>query len=66
MNGDIMRKLPFIACFSFLLGNTKVPDNRNRAINKTYTHNDMDSMLREMTGKSKAEKAKIIKKYGRM
>ncbi|MBR1373457.1 hypothetical protein IJ556_03290 [bacterium] len=32
---------------------------------KTYGHNDIDNMLREMTGKSKAEKRRILKKYGK-
>ena len=30
-----------------------------------YTNNDMDNMLREMTGKSKKECRRILKKYGR-
>lgn len=31
----------------------------------TYTSNNTDSMLREMTGKSRAEKRRILRKYGR-
>ena len=30
-----------------------------------YTTNDTENLLREMTGKSKAEKRSIIKRYGR-
>lgn len=30
-----------------------------------YKGGDIDNMLREMTGKSKAEKRKILKRYGR-
>ena len=32
---------------------------------KHYTHNDMENMLIEMTGKSKRECRKILKRYGR-
>lgn len=30
-----------------------------------YTNNDMDNMLKDMTGKSKKECQKILKRYGR-
>ena len=30
-----------------------------------YTNNDMDNMLKDMTGKSKKECRKILKRYGR-
>ena len=32
---------------------------------KRYTNNDMENMLIEMTGKSKKECKKILRKYGR-
>ena len=32
---------------------------------KHYTHNDTENMLIEMTGKSKRECRKILKRYGR-
>lgn len=32
---------------------------------KRYTHNDTENMLIEMTGKSKRECRKILKRYGR-
>lgn len=39
--------------------------HKERDKQKTYTYTDMNNMLREMTGKSKAERRKIMKRYGR-
>ena len=42
-----------------------VAEHAGRDRGKTYHHNDMENLLREMTGKSKVEKRSIVKRYGR-
>lgn len=42
-----------------------IAGHKERDKQKTYTYTDMNNMLREMTGKSKAERRKIMKRYGR-
>lgn len=37
----------------------------NKSHPKKYTHNDMENMLVEMTGKSKRECHQILKRHGR-
>ena len=60
-----MKRLPFIAAFAALFNPIEITDNRTLTRGKTYTSSDMESMLREMTGKSKKEARKKKKKYGR-
>lgn len=58
-----MKKLRFIGVFTALLNAIEIPDNQTKK-SITYSSTDIDKMLREMTGKSKLEKRKILKKYG--
>lgn len=56
--------MPLLICLGILAAvGISGAINSDRGYN--YTSNDMDSMLREMTGKSKAEKRRILRKYGR-
>ncbi|MBQ9673190.1 MAG: hypothetical protein IJV39_01015 [Ruminococcus sp.] len=53
----------FVLCVAVVFGVAK--HYSEKPVNKTYTPKDMDNMLKELTGKSKAEKRKILKKYRR-
>lgn len=59
-----MKRLPFFAAFTALFNAIEIPDNIPMK-GKTYTSSDMERMIKEMTGKSRSEKRKIVKKYGR-
>lgn len=61
MVGDTM---PFVIIGAILIAcglSCMADDNRK----KRYKHNDTSQMLKQMTGKSKTEKRRIFKKYGR-
>ena len=63
MVGDTMKHLPAIAAFLGLINAVDIPkDKPPKGMN--YTSQNINDMMGEMVGKSKAEKRKIMKKYG--
>jgi len=48
-----------------IAGGITAYENRAPRNTKPHTHSEMDSMLREMTGKSKRECRAILRKYRR-
>ena len=56
--------MPFVIIGAILIacGVISISDETKK---KRYKRNDTTQMLKEMTGKSKSEKRRIFKKYGR-
>ena len=56
--------MPFVIIGAILIacGLSCMADDNGK---KRYKRNDATQMLKQMTGKSKAEKRRIFKKYGR-